>query len=276
MRLTTPAGALVVAGGGLIDDARVKRLNMTVTAPRLASGANTAQGVSGTLTATGDDRLRARLALSARAANAGEAKADAVTLVLNADAPYGRDDKLTGSLTASGVLNAASVTAAGWTGEGASLRLDLSGALAGTYAAPRYRGVTALAVNAETARGPGVGLAGAGLTAASQTLELAYDQTGLTARGPVAGRAVAGSGAVEVGGRRLWLDALTVRGSGDVSLTPAGFNAALAGAAEGQGGFGAADASWTRSPTPPCARPWPAWASTHRVCRSPWTRPGRV
>ena len=242
VRLAAPTGAMVLTGSGEIDDARVKRLNLTLNAPRLAAAPYEAQGVSGTLTATGDDRLRARLSLAARAATAGAAKADAVTLILNADVPYGRDDKLAGSATAGAVLRAASLTATGWTGEAALARIDLSGALAGTYAAPRYNGVAALSVETRIARGPGVGLAGTSLTVASQTLELGYDKAGLVARGPIAGRAVAGSGAVEVAGKRLWLDAVTVRGSGDAALTSAGFNAALAGAAEGRAGFGAADA----------------------------------
>lgn len=242
VRLAAPTGAMVLAGSGEIDDARVKRLNLTLNAPRLAAAPYEARGVSGTLTATGADRLRARLSLSARAATADAAKADAVTLVVNADVPYGRDDKLTGLATAGAVLRAANLTGAGWTGEDGSLRLDLSGALAGTYAAPRYNGVAALAVEAQAARGPGVALAGTGLTLASQTLELGYDKAGIVARGPVAGRVVVGSGAVDVGGRPLRLDAVTVRGSGDAALTPAGFNAALSGAAEGQGGFASADA----------------------------------
>jgi hypothetical protein len=242
VRLAAPTGAMVLAGSGEIDDARVKRLNLTLAAPRLTAAPYEAQGVSGTLTATGADRLRARLSLSARAAMADAAKADAVTLVVNADVPYGRDDKLTGAATAGAVLRAASLTGAGWTGEGGSLRLDLSGALAGTYAAPRYNGVAALAVEAQTARGPGVALNRAGLTLASQTLELGYDKAGLVARGPVAGRIVADSGAVDVGGRPLRLDAVTVRGSGEAALTPAGVNAALTGGAAGQGGFAAADA----------------------------------
>jgi hypothetical protein len=276
VRLTAPMGAVVLAGAGVIDDARIKRLNLTLTAPRLAAAPYAAQGVTGTLTATGDDRLRAQLSLAARAVTAGAAKADTVTLILTADAPYGRDDRLSGAATAGAVLRAGGLTAAGWTGEGGSLRLDLSGALAGTLATPRYNGVTALAVEAETLRGPGVGLAGARLTLASQTLTVAYEKAGISARDPIAGSAVAGSGAVEVGGRRrtlalaydkagisargpiagavagsgavdlggrrLSLDALTVRGSGDMSIDPAGFNAALAGAAEGRGGFGAADA----------------------------------
>jgi hypothetical protein len=242
VRLTTPAGAVVLAGGGEIDDARVKRLSLSLNAPRLTAGAVAAEDVTGVLTATGDNRLRGRLSLAARTAKTGEAKAEALTLVLNADVPYGRDDKLSGAATANAVLNAASLTAAAWAGEGVSARLDLSGALAGTFAAPRYHGVASVAAETETAHGPGLGLATTGLTLASQTLDLGYDRAGLAARGPVAGRVSAGSGAVDIGGRRLWLDGLNARGSGDIALTPAGFAVALAGAMDGRGGFGAADA----------------------------------
>ena len=242
VRLSTPAGALVLTGNGEIDDDRVKLLNLTLNAPRLAAGPMTAERVAGTLTATGDQRLRAQLSLSASEVASGDAKAQGFTLTLNADAPYGDDASLAGPLTAGAVARADSLEGAGWAGEAATARLDLSGALAGTLAAPRYRGVVALAVDAPQAQGPGVSLGKAGLTLASQTFDLAYDKAGLSASGPMAGRAFAATGAADVAGRRLTLSNFNLRGSGKAALTPTGFTGDLTAAADGRGGFGAADA----------------------------------
>ncbi len=242
VRVATPAGALVAAGDGEIDDARVRRLDLSLSAPSLKLAAWAAEGVTGTLTATGGDRLRAQLALSARGAAADKAAAKGLTVNLVADLPYGRDDTLTGPASAGAVLRASALDAAGWSGEAATARVDLSGALSGTLAAPRYNGVASVTLDAETAKGPGLVLTKAGAGLASQTFDLAFDKGGMTAGGPVSGRAFAGGGVADVGGHGLNLNGADLRGSGRARLTSAGFDGDLTGAVNARGGFAAADA----------------------------------
>lgn len=243
VRISTPAGAVVVAGKGEVDNARVRSFDLSVSAPRLKVEGLSAEGLTGTLTATGGDRLRAQAALSARAAAAGDkAAARGLALTLQADLPYGRSDRLSGPAALDAVLRAATVDGAGWSGEAATARLDLDGALSGTLAAPRYNGVAAASIDANAAKGPGLILAKAGASLASQDFAAAFDKGGVTAGGPLSARAFAASGAVDVGGRRMALDAVDLRGAGTVKASSAGLTGELTAAASARAGFGAADA----------------------------------
>ncbi len=61
-----------------------------------------------------------------------------MTLVLNANAPYGRDDKLSGSVTAGGrPTRTARAHRRGLNRRGGSLRLDLSAPGRNAFATPR-------------------------------------------------------------------------------------------------------------------------------------------
>ena len=250
VRLTTPAGAVAVAGDGEIDDARVRRLDLSLSAPALKAAGLSAEGVAGTLTAAGGERLRAQLALSARGAAtdkatdkvAGKAAARGLTLNLTADLPYGRTDSLAGPASVGAVLRAAALEAAGWSGQAATARLDLNGALSGKLDAPRYSGVASASLDADAAKGPGLALAGAAASLASQSFDLAFGKDGLTAGGPLSGRASVAGGGVDVGGRRLDLAEVDLRGSGQVRLSPTGLEGEMTGGLDARGGFAATQA----------------------------------
>lgn len=242
VRVATPAGALVVAGNGEIDDARVRRLELSLSAPSLKLANLSAQGITGGLTATGGARLNAQTWLSARTATADKAAATGLAVNLVADLPYGRTDRLAGPASAGAMLRAATLNGAGWSGEAAAARLDLNGALSGSLAAPRYSGVASVTLDAASAKGPGLALTKVGASLASQTFDLAFGKSGATAGGPISGRAFAAAGGADVGGHRLNLGGADLRGSGQARLTPAGFDGGLTGAVHARGGFAGADA----------------------------------